>query len=323
MAIKIIKKKVSAYNKSQTPPETHDKAQPFIDRMTVGINFSPNAASEAIHSNIWAQLADTQTYPPAKTSGGYNKAWRVALNSPLKMKHRPFMQYRHADKCAARISLSFSPHDLGNQGLEEMHIALKSMIDDGWDAFIDAGMISMIEVSVDLPGVSMSNLHILPQQTTTVKTWSNAGQLETVMFGKKKGNQTRIYDRAQKRMAKKQAWAKGKATRVERVLRSQAQPVKSLPSLPNAFSHLAFVDLPPTPPPGEPKGKEYVWHLFSDAVHVRGLPVALKMLPEDSYRKRYRKWLAQHTKPWWQPEQTWLGWEPMIEKTRLAKNGWF
>ncbi|UWP97870.1 hypothetical protein [Aliiroseovarius crassostreae] len=323
MVIKLSKKKVAAYNKSQTPPETPDKAQPFIDRMTVGINFTPDAASEAIHSNIWSQLADTKTFPPAKTSGGYHKAWRVAVASAVKFKHHPFMQYRHASKCAARLSLSFSPHDLGEQGLDEMHIALKSMIDGGWEAFIDAGTVSMIEVSVDLPGIPMSGFHVLPQQTTTVKTWSNAGQLETVVFGKKKGNQTRIYDRAQKRMAKKQAWAKGKSTRVERVLRSQVLPVTSLPDLSNAFSHLALVDLPATPPPGEPKGKEYVWHLFCDAVHVRGLPVALKLLPEDSYRKRYRKWLAQHAKPWWQPEQIWQGWKPMIKKTRLTKKGWF
>jgi hypothetical protein len=146
------------------------------------------------------------------------------------------------------------------------------------------------------------------------------GKLETLYLGKKQGNFTRIYDRGKKRASKKQAWAHGHVTRVERVLKGQAIPVASLASLDNVFAGIKMVDLPPTPPP---EGKGYIWDLFCDAVAQRGLPSALKLLKSEEYRKNYRKWLAQHPKPWWQPEEIWAEWGPMIEKTRLASKDWF
>ena len=60
---------------------------------------------------------------------------------------------------------------------------------------------STVEVSLDLHGVPMGEVHPLPQQTTTVKTYGNGGKLQTIYLGKKMGNQYRIYDRAEKRGA--------------------------------------------------------------------------------------------------------------------------
>lgn len=320
MAIKLSKKKVAAYNKSQTTPKTPSKVIPFIDRMRVSINFEPGEMAEEVQSNIWAQVADKDAFTQVASKGSYNAAWRIKIASALKLKHYPLMQYRHADKCAVRLAIDFAPHDLGPEGLDYMHIALKSIVDGGWVAFVELGKVNMIEVTVDLHGVPMGGFHVLPQQTTTVKSWSNAGKLETLYLGKKQGNFTRIYDRGLKRVSKKQAWAHGHVTRVERVLKSQAIPVASLASLDNVFAGIKMVDLPPTAPP---EGKGYIWTLFCDAVAQRGLPAALKVLPADTYRKNYRKWLAQHPKPWWQPEEIWAEWGPMIEKTRLASKDWF
>jgi len=276
--------------------------------------------AEEVQSNIWAQVADKDTFTQVASKGSYNAAWRIKIASALKLKHYPLMQYRHADKCAVRLAIDFAPHDLGPDGLELMHIALKSIVDGGWVAFVELGKVNMIEVTVDLHGVPMGGFHVLPQQTTTVKSWSNAGKLETLYLGKKQGNFTRIYDRGLKRVSKKQAWAHGHVTRVERVLKGQAIPVASLASLDNMFAGIKMVDLPATAPP---EGKGYIWTLFRDAVAQRGLPAALKVLPADTYRKNYRKWLAQHPKPWWQPEEIWAEWGPMIEKTRLASKDWF
>ena len=109
-------------------------------------------------------------------------------------------------------------------------------------------------------------------------------------------------------------------TRVERVLRGQAIPVASLANLDNVFAGIKMVDLPSTAPSA---GKAYIWTLFCDAVAQRGLPAALKLLPADTYRKNYRKWLAQHPKPWWQPEEIWAEWGPMIQQTKLGSKDWF
>ena len=39
-----------------------------------------------------------------------------------------------------------------------------------------------------------------------MKEWKRNGELETLVFGKKKGNQTLIYSRKKKRLAKGQPW---------------------------------------------------------------------------------------------------------------------
>ncbi|MFO6464190.1 hypothetical protein ACK8OR_07355 [Jannaschia sp. KMU-145] len=320
MAIKLSKKKVAAYNKSQTTPKTPSKVVPFIDRMRVSINFEPGGKAEEIHGNIWTQVADKEVFTQIASKGSYSAAWRIKIASALKLKHYPLMQYRHDDKCAVRLAIDCAPNDLGPEGLDLMHISLKSIVDGGWVAFVGLGKVNMIEVTVDLHGVPMGDFHVLPQQTTTVKSWSNAGKLETLYLGKTQGNFTRIYDRGKKRTSKKQAWTHGHVTRVERVLKGQAIPVASLGSLDNVFAGIKMVDLPPSAPP---EGKGYIWTLFCDAVAQRGLPAALKVLPADTYRKNYRKWLAQHPKLWWQPEEIWAEWGPMIEKTRLASEDWF
>ena len=202
MAIKLSKTKVAAYNKSQTTPKTPSKVIPFIDRMRVSINFEPGEMAEEVHSNIWSQVADKDAFTQVASKGSYNAAWRIKIASALKLKHYPLLQYRHADKCAVRLAIDFAPHDLGPEGLDLMHIALKSIVDGGWIAFVELGKVNMIEVTVDLHGVPMGGFHVLPQQTTTVQSWSYAGKLETLYLGKKQGNFTRIYDRERNGSAK-------------------------------------------------------------------------------------------------------------------------
>ena len=238
--------------------------------MRAYIAFEPGVVSAGIHSNIWAQVPDTTAFSKISMKGSYNNAWRIKIPSAVHLKHYPTMLYSHADGCAVRLAIDFSPHDLGFDGLDYMHIVLISIIDDGWKSFVKFGKVSMIEVTVDLPDVPIDSFHVLPQQTTTVKTYSNNGKLESLYLGKPKGNFYRINDRKLKRMTKGQSWPHGEMTRVERVLKNQAIPVSDLGNLPNVFEGIKLVDLPPTAPPS---GKEYVWTLFCDAVAQRGLPM--------------------------------------------------
>ena len=252
MAITISKKKVATHNKNKTTPKTPEKITPFIDRMTVGVNYEPNDLSADIHSNIWTQTNDTSVFAAVKPGGSYKRAWRIKLNAAVQIKHFPVMRYRYAEGCAARLSLTFSPHDLGPKGLEELHAVLVSIVPQGWGSIVEDGQVTMLEVSIDLPGIPIGNCHPLMQQTTVVKSWSTGGKLETLLFGKKSGNQTRMYDRGQKRKSKKQAWPHGETTRIERVLRGQHLPIQQLPELANLFAGMNFIDLPPKPPPSEP-----------------------------------------------------------------------
>lgn len=53
------------------------------------------------------------------------------------------------------------------------------------------------------------------------QTDSNDGHLQKIYLGTEKGNQFRIYDRAEKRETKGQNWVAGECTRDERILQWQ------------------------------------------------------------------------------------------------------
>jgi hypothetical protein len=98
--------------------------------------------------------------------------------------------------------------------------------------------------------------------------------------------------------------------------------MSSLPDLKNPFALIKMVNLPSSPPPTLLEKKRYIWNLFINAVATQGMPVALTMLPADTYRKTFRTWIAQHPRPWWKPDEIWEGWKPMIEETRLSSTDW-
>lgn len=65
---------------------------------------------------------------------------------------------------------------------------------DGWGYFVVYGRVTMIEISVDLPNVSVDQVHLTPQQGPSSMAWKTNGQLETLVLGKRGSNQTKIYD---------------------------------------------------------------------------------------------------------------------------------
>ena len=323
MPIKIPKPSSAPYNKTQTPPEKLIQAhehevqapKPFIDRISLILDIEDKAEAEGIHSNIGAQFDDTYTYQSAKAGGAYQIARRLYLPSATNPKHYPLIQYRYYKNLAIQFRLTFSPVDLDLSCMTEMHVLLTSLFAGGWGSFIQRARTTMIEVSVDLDGVPISGVHALPKQTTTAKVYSNNGHLQTLYLGKKTGNQYRIYDRAEKRNAKKQGWSSGECTRVERVERGKSIKLMDLKQMPNPFLGLSFVDLPYNPPPG--KQNEYVWPLFCDSVQQRTLPVALKLLPPTTKRKEFRSWLSKHPMPWWDPNAIWDQWPKMLDDTKF------
>lgn len=178
----------------------------------------------------------------------------------------------------------------------------------------------MLEVSVDFPGVEMDQFHLLPQQIATSRAWNNKGHLETLVLGKRRSSQTRIYDRGKKRKAKGQLAMGATTARVERILRLQPAPLLSqLPNLKNPFAALMMVVSDPGPPPGDTK--PHYWIMFMDCAAQRGLTPALALLPEER-RTAYRKWLAQNPTSWWDPDAIWKGWVPMLKELKIVSLNW-
>lgn len=94
----------------------------------------------------------------------------------------------------------------------------------------------MIEVTVDVPNVAVKDFHVLPSQGPSTIVWKWNGKPETLVLGKSKGKQTKVYDRGQKRIAKGQKWTGPPTTRIERRLKlGTGMPLNQLVGLPNPF----------------------------------------------------------------------------------------
>ena len=320
----------------------------FIDVLTVTLNFKAGKDAIDSHLSLWQLLQDTTAFPKAPTSMGYKRSVRVELPSVKDKKHYPYLDYRFhkptntengtpaSPGMAERIRIRVHPRDLGPFGFVELDTIFKLFLHDGWGAFIKDGMVSKLEVSVDLPDIVLTSLHILPPKHRTCTVYRTGSTVRTIYLGKSKSDQIVLYDRGFKRLQKKQYSLAGPCTRLERKFHNANKLLKDLGSLPNPFDSLKFVDLPAKPPiskyqkklsaekkaageaiEGKADGTAYIWELFLDSVAQRTLPVALKLLPE-SKQKDYRKHIEAHPCPWWNKDEVWKGWQPYLDSLALV-----
>lgn len=341
MVIKISRKPNGSSNKSQTPVQMDDQSVPeppahgpdpaslipFIDKISVVLTVPKEQDAVDIYGSLIAKPPDPQVLKPAPASSikGYKqRAWRIVIPSLASHKKWPHLQlgYDPTSKLAQSLRIEFSPIDLGLQGMTALHVNLISQIPDGWAYFQEQGRITMIEVTLDIEGIGMEDFHILPAQATASATYKRNGKLETLYLGKSKSNQTKIYDRGQKRISKGQGWSGPPTTRIERRLKL-AKPLQlaDLGSLPNPFADLKIIASASGCPPEEEKSnKAYLWSLFMDSVRVRNLNASLALLPTKK-RAMYRKWLAKHSTSWWQPADIWAHWPNVVAKSALLPDG--
>jgi hypothetical protein len=324
MVLKLpIKKSVSS-NKDHTLPENPELAKsasgslipsltPFIDKIVITLTPPTEELRAKICAAIFTVADDTTLLLGVKRARGFDLGKRIVLGCGFDAKSNPYLMIAYHKSQVFKLRLEFSPADLGVEGMNVLHAALSVFLPDGWDFVVENGVVTKIEVSVDLPKVKTSDLHFIPKQTTSAQTWSHGGLLQTLVLGKaKSGNQTRIYDRGAKRKAKGQFSPAYEGTRVERIFKL-AKPLKGLAALPNPFKDFSF-SLAPQRPPGELRA--YIWTMFMDSVTARSLPVALKLLPEEK-RTMYRKWLQQNAVEWWNPDTIWAAWPAYLVESKI------
>ncbi|MFS2325367.1 hypothetical protein U2P60_08190 [Brucella sp. H1_1004] len=339
MAIIIPKKKTgTGSNKTETHPEKpeiniHQQAAttginslkypiPFIDKISIVVT-PDKERGHAMYQELITDL-DQKLYfsDGPKPKGVYQFAKRIVLQTATQLKHYPLIQFRYVkeQKLIERFRLEFVPVDLGADGMDELNIVLGGLIDGGWGYVRKHGKVTRIDVSIDIPDVSMENFLLLSHQAISSRTWSMGGSLQTIVFGKKAGNQTIVYDRGAKRKAKKQSDEGKQGVRVERRL-SKLPPlnVAELIKLENPFAKLTLLEnLPSTPPPSAKslpqKGQ---WQMFCDSVQIRQLGNALALL-SDEKRADFRKHIKQSAAPWWDPEAIWSNWENVLEGMKFT-----
>jgi hypothetical protein len=269
--------------------------------------------------SVMTQTKDAELFKSSQHKAPFNRAWRIAINClPNAMKWPVLMaSFDMSKKQALKFRVEFSPVDLGNNGMEELHAALIMLMHGGWNSFVEHGRVTMIEITVDLPGIGVDEFDVIPKQAVYRQAWGKDGHLETIVLGKAAGNQTKIYNRGKKRSDKGQKWQGPVTTRVERRLRPQGLKLATLLTLPNPFAGIILPASNLPAPPKEPKNKTYLWTMFQDSAKARGLTGALNLLPEDK-RTKYRVWLKLHPVPWWNPQVIWSHWPKYISDLQIS-----
>ncbi|WP_374846248.1 hypothetical protein [Brucella ciceri] len=338
MAIIIPKKKGTASNKTETHPETPDIClhkpqpaftahspqypEPFIDKISIVVT-PDKSRGHMMYQELFTTLDQkTEFLDASKPKGGYQLAKRLVLQSVDQLKRYPLIQFRYLKdhKLIERFRLEFVPVDLGSNGMEELHIVMGGLIEDGWDYVRKYGKVTRIDISIDIPNVSMESFLLLSHQSVSSRTWSMDGRLETIVHGKKKGNQTIVYDRGAKRKAHGQSAEGKQGTRVERrLIKLPMVTVAGLVQLENPFAKLALLEKLPTIPPASAKSasQKGQWQMFCDSVQVRQLSNALTLLSAEK-RAEYRKHIKQNSAPWWDPDAMWGKWSSVLEQMRFT-----
>lgn len=310
-----IKYKSKPSNKAETLPKS-----PFIDKISIILKPESKQDAHDMYMGLFQSLDDPEVWASASKGKGFNLGKRIKLPSVVDHKRWPLFQARYYAKAQQieTIRLEFVPVDLGPQGMGELHSVMMTVMDGGWEYVAKHGHVSRIDVSVDLPGVRMDGFQFLPKYPSTTMRWTLNGDLQNVAFGKTKGNQTLIYNRKTKRLSKKQGWDGQSVVRIERRLVNVGMKLHQLPALPNTFADMQLSENMPAAPSGVDAG---LWTMFCDSVKVRGLKDALALLSKGR-RTLFRKHLDAHPMPWWQPNEIWKGWEPMLTSLKIATVKW-
>ncbi|NGO49749.1 hypothetical protein [Allomesorhizobium camelthorni] len=308
--------KVKPSNKAETLPKS-----PFIDKISIVLKPHKDQDAHDIYMALFQNLDDPMLWANGPKGKGFQIGKRVLLPSIVDFKRLPLFQatYDKAHKKVERIRLEFVPVDLGTLGIVELHAAMITIMPGGWEYVAKHGHVTRIDVTVDLPSVRMDGFQFLPQHSSTTMRWTINGILQNLAYGKPKGNQTLIYSRKKKRLSKGQGWSGPSVVRIERrLVNLGGMKVYQLPTLPNPFADMQFTTNMPVAPSEVEEG---LWTMFCDSVQVRGLKDALLLLKKDR-RTKFRKHLAAHPVPWWQPHEIWKDWKPMLASLKIASTKW-
>ena len=284
--------------------------QLLIDKLSIMLTPASKEDAELIHGLVFPWFNETSIFQSAKKQGGFDCSWMIALPGTGE---RVRLDYKYEGHEASRCRLELNPSKLGAHGLADLDHVMP--FPNGWSYVIEHGRITRIDIAVDLPGLQMQQFLFMPHQGLTTKTFGQNGQLETLVLGQPKGNQTVIYSKDKEQLSKGKHHCGPSIVRVERRLRHPAvKLLKNLHQLANPFAAMMMTMQSPEPPPGEKLSR---WTMFLDSVSVRGLAAALALLPEER-RTMYRKHLKTQAHSAWDPDAIWNQWPGLLKDLCLV-----
>lgn len=287
----------------------------LIDKITITANV-PKPLQKAVNAAFAEIQATSNLLLPAKKPGGYKRVHLIALGSGKGQ--MALIAFDHQKSYIPDLRLEFNPAKVGAEGMSSLREVLDKLLPfGGWDFLMAVGHVSRLDVAADLHGVRMHQIHVLPQQVLTTKTYENKGKLKTIYVGKPTGSQLTVYSKSFQ-MAQRGKPLPDPVVRVEKRLRNVGKDLSELAELGNPLLGFSIVSTPPGPPPGEQTPKNsYIWRLFLDSVALRTLGPALKLLPE-ARMTAYRKHFKGYEQPRWDAEEVWASWPETLVKMRLT-----
>jgi hypothetical protein len=137
-------------------------------------------------------------------------------------------------------------------GVKLFHELLLLTIPDWWRTFVADARITRLDVAVDLVGVRMTKIKMMPPLGQTSQAWwSTGGKLQTYQWGKAKGTHTQIYNKTAQLHTKGIVLPGPQVTRVERRLKSPVcKQLTKLGEMANPFSGILLTTSVPEAPPG-------------------------------------------------------------------------
>lgn len=279
----------------------------FCDYITFTVDYKKPQERAAIrHRIITLKEAGYPCWPASR------KRYKTGLNVVVDNQTLGTMRV-HCDPWAANIGFFRAEFNPAKLDLGEAKLLLQMLLGESWAAIVCKARVTRIDPAVDIKNILVDDLLVQYPQMHRSRVFCNSGRMETYELGCPEGErQITVYDKRAKIIAdnsKKLIKAEvppQPLTRCEVMLRPELS-FTALAELANPFAKIKVQDCAPLP-----QVDDELLRLFLRCAQLSGLQDALLILDMPT-RQKMRKKLEAAACPWWNPEEIWIGWLPVLD----------
>lgn len=289
---------------------------PLIDKLSGVVDIQEGALWGLAFSNILGWL---ETHEPGIVQAAGSAKYPLAVKLIYTMNNNvPYLNAPHlllqitGNKAVNKqIRFEYNPCYITETGEEFLNQRFFEMIGVTFYEFLAHARFTRVDVCRQIIDRNLEDYLIRVKWSKVSQSFFGAnGALETINFGKSKGNQVVAYDKSKQLYGKS---AEQPVIRIETRFRTKLT-AQELFGYINPLERVKVYSVACKNPPF---GIGH-WRAFQDACRMRGIGNAIKMQPTN-YRSALKKVLSKQPVPWWdiQPEDwKWL-WGEALEKAGL------
>ena len=266
----------------------------LIDKLSVTLNgFSAQDLDEIV-KHVHSCNKDHEFFHPI-FDGRYKAQTQIRVTPTSTV----LMQVSPKRVNGAQIRFEWNPSKIGYAGHEQLKLLLDGMLPHGYDHLLLSGVVSRMDIAIDVYGVNMSDVSFFTPHACEGTKYTKSGDLQTVYLGGKDAtHKWVVYNKA----AQLKLQNGQEITRFEQRLK-MSHPFMSLAKFGNPLLKLTVV--PNKIGYKSPTGiSPELWKLFRRAYKYEPCHMVLADL-EKNNRQIIRQWLKGKAVKWWKPEQLW------------------